>query len=307
MTTEPGEAYERISAPRLTELVGRIGPDDDQFLIVERIPQDQDFFIQVWHETGGDYQLEHRAGGPGDHFQSMVATEDRVAEIMVGWSRGEEGWDAGVEWKRLDLTVPEIEERARVQVEEHVRELLAVGYLTRVQLAEAAEEWLVKGDYRPVSKPQAWELVHRLWQERLEEQAGWEGETDPERIEAVFTALEEQGITARAHFACCRNCGLSEIRGAGSEDARGFVFFHSQCSEGAAAGMGSPLLERSRELGEGLTLMYGGFDGSAETTTAVGSEVTAALAGAGLPVEWSGSPDESITVEPLDWRKRLTG
>jgi hypothetical protein len=294
VTTEPGEAYERISAPRLSELVERIGRKDDQFLVVERIPQVPECFIQVWHETGGDYQLEHRAGGPDAHFQSMVATADRVAELMTGWARDEEGWDAGTEWTRLDLTVPEIEEEARVQVEEHIRELLAVGYQTRAQLAEAAEEWLVKGEYRPVSKSQAWVLVHRLWQERLEEQAGWEGETDPERVEAVFAALDEQGVTARAHFACCRSCGLSEIGGVGREDARGFVFFHSQCAESAAAG-------------HGLTLLYGGFDGSADTTTAIGHEVRKALVGAGLPVEWDGSPDKGIEVAPLNWRKRLVG
>ncbi|MEV0095327.1 hypothetical protein [Streptomyces sp. NPDC050738] len=294
VTTEPGETYERISAPRLSELVGRIGPEGDQFLVVERIPQAPDVFVQVWHETGGDYQLEHRSGGPDAHFQSMVATADLVAEVMASWARDVEGWDAGVVWKRLDLAVPEIEDGVRVQVEEHVRELLAVGYHTRAELAEAAEEWLVVGDHRPVSKQQAWALVHRLWQERLEEQAGWEGETDPERVEAVFAALEEDGITGRAHFTCCRSCGLSEIWGAGREDARGFVFFHSQGAGHAAAG-------------HGLTLMYGGFDGSAETTAAVGREVAAALAGADLPVEWNGSPDESITVAPLDWRKRLAG
>jgi hypothetical protein len=59
--------------------------------------------------------------------------------------------------------------------------------------------------------------------------------------------------------------------------------------------------------GHGLTLYYGGFDDSQETTTAVGREVTAVLGDAGLPVEWSGSPDEAIEVPVLDWRKRLVG
>ncbi|MFD4948072.1 DUF6891 domain-containing protein, partial [Streptomyces sp. NPDC058409] len=46
---------------------------------------------------------------------------------------------------------------------------------------------------------------------------------------------------------------------------------------------------------------------SAQTTTAVGREVAAALGEAGLTVEWDGSPDRAIELTGLDWRKRLVG
>lgn len=72
------------------------------------------------------------------------------------------------------------------------------------------------------------------------------------------------------------------------------MYFHSQCTESAAAG-------------HGLVLPYGGFDGSPRTTAAVGREVAGALAGVGLPTEWSGDPDVALTVTPLDWRRRLVG
>ncbi|MYX44511.1 hypothetical protein GTW59_26130, partial [Streptomyces sp. SID89] len=60
--TENGERHVRVSADRLAGLVRRIGGDDDRFLVVQRIPDLPDVFVQVWHETGGDYTLEHRDG-----------------------------------------------------------------------------------------------------------------------------------------------------------------------------------------------------------------------------------------------------
>ncbi|MDN3297342.1 hypothetical protein QWM81_25520 [Streptomyces ficellus] len=294
--TENWQEYARVSAERLEDLVRRIGADGDRFLVVQRIPDVPDVFIQVWHADGGGYQLEHRDGAPERHFVVELPDAGQVAGVMVRWARQEHGWDGGLDWRGdvlpLPDPVPELDARVREEVEEHVRELIVCGYDNRARLAEAAEEWLVSGDDRPVSPAQARQLVDRLWLERLGAQAGWQGTTDPERISRAFAALEGRGIVARENFTCCRACGLSEIAGEGDEGSRGFVFFHSQCTEGAAAG-------------HGLYLLYGGFDGSAATTAAVGREVVAALGEEGLTVRWDGSPDQAIIVTGLDWRKRL--
>jgi hypothetical protein len=297
--TENWQKHARVSAERLRELVCRIGGDGDRFLVAQRIPDVPDVFIQVWHEEGsGEYQLEHREGRDR-FFGGVLSDRERVAEAMTGWARRTEGWDSGIEWTPVEHDapedVPELPQDVREEVEERVRELLACGYGDRAQLSEAAEEYLVDGDHRPVSRAQARELVDRLWVERLTEQETWEGITDPERITRAFETLRtEHGITARENFTCCRNCGTSEIGAESADGARGFVFFHSQCTEGAAAG-------------HGLMLLYGGFDGSADTTTTVGHEVVAALAAEGLSTEWDGDPTRAITVTPLDWRKRLVG
>lgn len=76
-----------------------------------------------------------------------------------------------------------------------------------------------------------------------------------------------------------------EIGGEGGHDTRGFVSFHSQCTDSAAAG-------------HGLTLLYGGFDGSSETTASIGHEVVAALAAVGLHTEWDQDPGRAIAVPP---------
>ncbi|MEV4433331.1 hypothetical protein [Streptomyces sp. NPDC049585] len=301
--TEDGRRRVRVSAQELAGLVARIGGEGDRFLVVQRIPDLPDVFAQVWHEAGGTWTLEHRAGAPDRHFEAVLDGPEAVTAVtaaLTGWARQQDGWDAGPAWARLDMPAPEpvppldLDEEERGELEARVREVLVGGYATRAQLAELAEDYLVSGDRRPVSAAQARQLADRLWCERVAEQAAWEGETDPKRLTRAFTALEAAGITARENFTCCRTCGHAEIGAESAPDARGFVYFHSQCTDSAASG-------------HGLTLLYGGFDGSAETTAAVGREVVAALAAAGLAAQWNGDARRAITVTPLDWRKRLVG
>ncbi|MFB0633139.1 hypothetical protein [Streptomyces sp. AB3(2024)] len=308
--TESDGPHDDPGLTGLTELVERIGADGDRFLVVTGIPEDPGVFVQVWHEAGGDYQLEHRAGAPDRHFRTFVATAAEVVAVMARWVRQEADWDLGPVWKRLEFPVeevPPLDPAIEEQLTGIVRNWLRAGYHGLATLVEEAEDNLVADGVRPVSRAQAELLVNRLWRERVAEQSGWSGETDPERLGRAFAALEAAGITARENFACCRGCGLAEIRGDGLPDARGFVFFHSQCTEGAADG------------GD-LYLLYGGFatsDGAADDaaddaadearTAAVGREVTAALDAVGLTWAWDGSAHDAIRVTGLDWRKRLTG
>lgn len=298
--TENGERHLRASAEELAGLVRRIGGRGDRFLVVQRVPDLPDVFVQVWHEAGGAYAVEHRDRAADRHFAATAAGPEAVISALTGWARQEAGWDGGLTWSLLDLgpvrEVPplDLDEDERAELEERVREVLAGGYAARAELAELAEDYLVTADRRPVSREQAQALADRLWLERVAEQASWQGETDPERLTRAFTALQEAGVTARENFTCCRSCGQAEIGGEGRPDARGFVYFHSQCTDSAAAG-------------HGLTLLYGGFDGSSETTAAIGHEVVAALRAVGLHAEWNGDPGRAITVTPLDWRRRLVG
>lgn len=296
---ENGRTYAWVEPRRLRELVRGLGGAGDRWLVVQRTPDGPDVFAQVWHETGGDYRVEHRLGADG-LFGTAVPDADRAADVLTGWAGGEPGWDAGLAWEPVDLgprapqgDVPEPADDARTAVEECVRRRLRCGYDTREALTRIAEHHLVGTGMEPLSRAQAERLVGRLWRERVAEQAAWRGVTDPERLTRAFEALDASGVTARENFTCCRGCGLAEI-GAERQDPRGFVFFHQQGTESAAAG-------------HGLSLYYGGFDGSEDTTTAVGHEVVAALRVAGLSVEWGGSPSQAVVVEPLDWRRRLVG
>ncbi|MFF9146028.1 DUF6891 domain-containing protein [Streptomyces sp. NPDC014861] len=298
--TETEERHVRVSADGLAGLVRRIGGDDDRFLVVQRIPDLPGVFSQVWHEADGDYTVEYRDGAADRHFQAMADGPEDVIAVVTGWARQEAGWRDRLPWSRLELgpapEVPPLDlaEDERKALEGRVREVLVGGYTSRAALAELAEDYLVTEDRRPVSRAQAAALADRLWLERVAEQADWRGETDPERLTRAFAALQEAGITSRENFTCCRSCGQAEIGAEGGPDARGFVYFHTQCTDSAAAG-------------HGLTLLYGGFDGSPETTASIGQEVVAALAAVGLPAEWDRDPDRVITVTPVDWRRRLVG
>ncbi|MGW2678013.1 DUF6891 domain-containing protein [Streptomyces sp. NPDC001436] len=299
--TEDGRRHVRVSDGELAGLVRRIGAEGDRFLVLERIPDLPDCFAQVWHEAGeAAYTVEYRDGAADRHFGTTVEGPEAVIAALTGWARQEPGWDGGPVWSLPDMgPVPEVppldlDERERKELEERVREVLVGGYASRAGLAELAEDYLVTADRRPVSREQAEVLADRMWRERVAEQSAWRGETDPERLTRAFATLEDAGITARENFTCCRSCGQSEIGGEAGPDARGFVYFHTQCTDSAAAG-------------HGLTLLYGGFDGSSDTTAAIGHEVVAALAAAGLPTEWDGDPGRAITVTPLDWRRRLVG
>ncbi|HEX7307695.1 DUF6891 domain-containing protein [Lentzea sp.] len=294
--TENSERHVRPSAQELEGLVRRIGAGGDNFLVLQRVPDLPDVFAQVWHEHGGEYAVEHRdASG---YFEATAGEPATVVAVLVGWARRESGWDGRLAWSRLDAgparEVPPLDlaDDERRELEGRVREVLAAGYASRADLAEVAEDYLVTGDRRPVSRHQARALADRLWLERVAEQESWQGETDPERLARAFARLDAGGIVAREHFTCCRTCGNAEIGDEAGPGARGFVYFHAQSTEAA---------------GHGLTLHYGGFDDSAATTAAVGTEVVAALEAEGLAADWNGDPGRAITVTPLEWRRRLVG
>ncbi|MFE4690214.1 DUF6891 domain-containing protein [Streptomyces sp. NPDC056749] len=298
--TENRERHARVSAEELAGLIRRIGGDGDRFLVVQRIPDLPDVFAQVWHKAGDDYTLEYRDGAADRHFQAMADRPEAVVAAITGWARQEADRQGGLSWSLLDMgparEVPplDLDEDEHEELERRVREVLVGGYASRAELAELAEEYLVTEDRRPVSRGQAEALADRLWLERVAEQAAWQGETDPERLTRAFTALQEAGITSRENFTCCRSCGQSEIGDEGTPGARGFVYFHTQCTDSAAGG-------------HGLMLLHGSLDGSSETAAAIGHEVVAALTAVGLHAEWDGDPGRAITVIPLDWRRRLVG
>jgi hypothetical protein len=299
--TESGQTYARVSARRLRELVERIGGDDDHFLVVQRIPDRPRVFIQVARDGGGAYDFQHRTGSVPYMWATEVSDPGLVAEVMTRWARQEDGWDAKVTWEREEFGVPgEVPAPASdvvARAEGHVSGMLRDGYLGIDAMVRETVYLMRDGEEEsPVSRAQAGEIVERLWLERLDEQETWTEPTDPDRLEQAFGALEHDGIVARENFTCCRGCGMTEIgaEADGKPGARGFVFFHYQGTRGAAEG-------------HGLSLYYGGFDGSEETTRAVGHEVVTALTAAGLSTQWDGDPGKAVEVAPLEWRKRLVG
>ena len=141
--TENGQRHIRVTAQELAGLVRRIGNDGDRFLVVQRIPDLPDVFLQVWHEAGGDYTVEHRDGGPERHFQVTLGEPEPVIAALTGWARQEHEWGLGLDWTPLDLgPAPDpappldLDDDTRERLETRLREMLAGGYATRAQLVE---------------------------------------------------------------------------------------------------------------------------------------------------------------------------
>jgi hypothetical protein len=208
--------------------------------------------------------LIERIGGPGDSFLVVeripAGPEEYIQTRREGRVYEVECRDGG----------PEYHFGTRTEYPDEV----AGAFLA---WARGRDDWDVCLNWRPL-------------QEFLEPAAP---SPDRERLAAAFAALNEHGITARAEFACCRNCGLSEIRGEAAEGDHGFVFsFRMNGHDGTGGAAGSV----DKYLAYGTYARPGDDPTAPERTGAVGREVVAALARAGLRTEWDGSPDRAIRV-----------
>ena len=290
----------RLSAEELARLIQRIGGQGDEWVMLRRIPDLPEVFIQVVHQFGGVYTVEHSDRGGKRQYRAITDRPEVAAAALIGWARQDARWDRVLFWTRVRSgPTPKVPPLAltraeRRELEKELRAELVAGYTTRAELAQVAQEFEVGEDRPPVSREQAQALADRLWLKRVAEQVKWRGETDPERVTRAFTALQQAGIIAREHFSCCATCGAGEIADEAGPDDRGFVYFHTQCAGLAVEGCG-------------LALYFGGFDESDETDAAIGHEVVAALEAVGLPVEWDRDPGQAIVVKPIDWRRRLIG
>ncbi|ARF59398.1 DUF6891 domain-containing protein [Streptomyces gilvosporeus] len=290
--TETGPDLERPTEAELAALLRRIGADDDHFAVVERIPGEDQVFLQTWREGDGPFAVEYRDGGPERHFSAECTDADRVIAVFADWARGGETWRTALEWRPADLYgTPGLAPETRAEAEERARQQIRAGFWGFHQVAQGVCDVFDPAD-TPVSLDEARRIVGGLWEERLAEQETWPEVTDADRVAEAFAVLERQGLTARMNFTCCSGCGLAEIGGERTEGDHGFVFFHYQDTDAAADG-------------GGLSVRYGAYADAGRDRAEVGRTVAAALSGAGLPVEWDGSPDNVIEVTPLDWRKRL--
>ncbi len=184
---------------------------------------------------------------------------------------------------------PDLPADVVAEVEEYARGVVHGGFTALDDAVEDVADYFdEEGD--PVTPEAARAVVERVWRERTAEQDGWPASTDVDRLLAVFDALDRDGIVARADFTCCQTCGHHEIGDEVDGPARGYVFFHRQDTERAAAS------------GE-VWLAFGSLGEVADES--VGREVTAALTAGGLPVEWDGSVRTRIKVGPIAWQKRL--
>ncbi len=174
---------------------------------------------------------------------------------------------------------------------EYVRRQVAIGFDDGHVIAEDAIESF-EDDYEGEDLPGAVaELVEQEWMAHLLSQPPHSQTTDCDRLDAAFADLEESGVVARQHFACCQSCGNAEIGAeiADTPGAHGYVYFHMQDTESAADG-GS------------LYLCYGATETDTDPV-AVGHQIVNVLRRHGLRTAWNGDHSQRIAVN-LRWQRR---
>ena len=183
------------------------------------------------------------------------------------------------------------------EVDEKAQLAIAEGYQSPEEIEENLLEQFELNSTEP-NRARVRQTVRRALAEHEIEQQGWPAETDCDRLDRAFAALEAIGVVARQNFTCCNTCGRYEIRGEMAQEQSqgrqliGYTFFHSQDTESAAAG------------GD-LFLSYGpsSLTTTDESVLAVGRIVATTLRNAGFQVEWGENPARKIQVK-MSWQRR---
>jgi len=141
---------------------------------------------------------------------------------------------------------------------------------------------------------------------KAREIASWPSPTDYDRLRAAFDTLDENGIVALecAGFtqddSVPRAAEIAVVRDElGKTKTQGYCFFTWN-------NMWNVIYDRAS-----LSLAYGGFtetltdEQAVALTTKVGASVLEACRDAGLVVDWTGSPEDFVTLPHFKWQRRL--
>ena len=90
-----------VAGGTVSGLTGRSSPGQR----AGAVPGRDDVYIQVWQRPDGIYQLEHRAGSPSEHYQTLTVSSGKVFTAFDAWRRGEVGWDTPFTWRLIDAVV----------------------------------------------------------------------------------------------------------------------------------------------------------------------------------------------------------
>lgn len=184
----------------------------------------------------------------------------------------------------------------RQAITEMIQERINEGFETYEEIVENTQQ--VFDEVEEVESL-ARAITKQLLLDYYQTQRTWIQPTDCDRLDQAFAELEMRGIIARQNFACCSNCGHTEIwdeiEQARSENRQviGYTFYHMQDSEYAAQG-------------DGLSLAFGAVPRHPEFDENVAQEIVSILEAHGLNTQWIGDISRRIRIEPFDWKRRRT-
>lgn len=189
------------------------------------------------------------------------------------------------------------------ELDEHIVPLVRAGYMTAEEIVEAVAESM-DDDGVDGSSIDLDALVRAKMTERrreIDEARAGGRPTAYDRLRDAFGHLEASGVLARENYWCCQTCAYAaideEVWQASDQGSppRGYVLFHNQDTD------------RAVETGL-LLLRYGGSTAEPEKEGAaaskrIGEELVAVLRARDFAPQWSGSPDDVVTL-PIVWDRR---
>lgn len=144
-------------------------------------------------------------------------------------------------------------------------------------------------DDSPLTEEQVREAFELALAARLAQQAQWTAEQTTTNLDRAFEELEEAGVVARQDFACCMNCGSSEI------------FDERDDSRLARLRLLPPAGHGSFDRGGQLYLAYGRFSSQIDLHELVDKQILPVLTSHGLSPEWDGDLDTRILLSNAQW------
>lgn len=177
-----------------------------------------------------------------------------------------------------------------------IADRIVEGFDTVHEIVEEATAYASESYGRENVESEIKSLTAEILADYRRTQNDWQGETDCEKLDRAFAALNTQQIVARQNFSCCLNCGHREIWNEIEEveerhPVDGYVFYHLQCTEDAV------------KTGR-LFMAYGSVAEDEECLQRVGHAVVQELQNVGLNAEWNGSMNSPISINGLVWRRR---
>jgi hypothetical protein len=165
------------------------------------------------------------------------------------------------------------------------------GFYDKDEVDEMLEDILEDG----VDPDATYDAVDAEFEKKAAAEESWPAETDCDRLDRVFEALEASGLVALQNAGYTMSDGRGDVSEAlearGADKYHGYCFYHGQDLERAVNG-------------EGLMLAFADLKADPAKKKAVGDEICAALAQAGFKTEWNGDPETRVSVPKIDWKRR---
>lgn len=168
------------------------------------------------------------------------------------------------------------------------------GFHGEADAAEMLEDHLSEED--AIADPEA---IRRAlaaeFKAKFTAETSWPKETDCDRLDRVFEALNAQGICALQNAGYTQSDGFSDvsevIHEEGRENYRGYCFYHGQDLERAING-------------HGLLLAFGDLDQSETRSIAIARAIVEALAKERFVTKWDGTTKQRIDIRNIAWKRR---